>query len=62
MDNKQEKNVERIVGKTGFEVQVTLSNPELQPKFRPVIEKISTAIRETTGTVCSEEVVARLRW
>lgn len=62
MEKKQERQVREDIARTGFGVDVILSNPKLEPQFRPVIKKITNVVREVTGTVCSEEVVARLRW
>jgi hypothetical protein len=50
------------IGRTGLGIDISLSNPKLEPQFRPVIDKITEVVREMTGTHCSEQVVARLRW
>ncbi len=58
---KREEEAGEIVATTGLGVDMTLSNPKLEPQFRPIIDKITEVAREATGKACQESVVAKLR-
>ncbi len=58
----EEKQKSKKTKEVGLEIEIRLTNTKLEPKFRPLIEKIEELGRETTGLVCSEETVARLKW
>jgi hypothetical protein len=46
----------------GINIEVTLADRNLAPRFEPVIKKIADIVQELTGTVCTQEVAAKLRW
>jgi hypothetical protein len=62
MPTRDESEQEKRVPSEGIEVEIRLLNKELAPKFEPVIKKVREAVRELTGTNCSEQVAAKLRW
>ncbi len=61
MTDREEK-AGKPVPSHGIEVEVRLADRNLAPRFEPVIKKIADIVQELTGTVCTQEVAAKLRW
>lgn len=61
MTNIGEKEL-KPVPSHGLEIDISLADRALQPRFEPVIKKIADMVQEVTGTVCSQQVAAKLRW